>query len=106
MKKLLVNGIILTGALIGWSCGPSEQPKAIETPPSDAARTAEVLKAPVLPHTITDVEIGRKTVCVVMNTGFTVNKNTPAAEYKGNVYYFCCGKCPEEFKANPEKYAK
>jgi len=24
--------------------------------------------------------------------------------YKGKTYYFCCSECPEEFKANPEKY--
>jgi YHS domain-containing protein len=28
------------------------------------------------------------------------------ADYKGNRYFFCCGGCPEAFKAHPEKYAK
>lgn len=26
------------------------------------------------------------------------------ADYKGRRYFFCCGGCPAEFKANPEKY--
>ncbi|MBI5778425.1 MAG: YHS domain-containing protein [Planctomycetes bacterium] len=41
-----------------------------------------------------------------MGTEVTVTKNTLSAEYKGKVYYFCCGDCPGPFKANPEKYAK
>lgn len=28
------------------------------------------------------------------------------ADYKGKRYFFCCGGCPGEFKANPAKYAK
>ncbi len=28
------------------------------------------------------------------------------ADYKGRRYFFCCGGCPEMFKANPEKYKK
>jgi len=28
------------------------------------------------------------------------------ADYKGNRYYFCCGGCPAQFKANPAKYSK
>lgn len=26
------------------------------------------------------------------------------ADYKGRRYFFCCGGCPSQFKANPEKY--
>jgi YHS domain-containing protein len=33
-------------------------------------------------------------------------KNKMYADYKGNRYYFCCGGCPDKFKANPAKYAK
>jgi len=60
----------------------------------------------VNPHTITDAEIGLKTKCPVMGTEVTVAKDTLASEYKGKVYYFCCGGCPEEFAKNPEKYAQ
>ena len=28
------------------------------------------------------------------------------ADYKGRRYFFCCAGCPEDFKANPAKYAK
>jgi YHS domain-containing protein len=47
--------------------------------------------------------------CSVM-TGRTVNvKEATAkkmfADYKGNRYFFCCGGCPSQFKADPAKYA-
>lgn len=28
------------------------------------------------------------------------------ADFKGNRYFFCCDGCPQEFKANPAKFAK
>ena len=100
MKKLLVNGIVLTGMIIGWGC------EKAPAPTTDTSKTAEAVKIPVLPHTITDAEVGKKAVCPVMGTEITVTKNTLSAEYKGKIYYFCCGDCPGPFKANPEKYAK
>ena len=27
------------------------------------------------------------------------------ADFKGNRYFFCCGGCPETFKADPKKFA-
>lgn len=58
-------------------------------------------KTPKTPKTIT---------CAVM-TGNKVNiaaatKAHKYQDYKGNRYFFCCGGCPAEFKANPAKYAK
>jgi len=35
----------------------------------------------------------------------TATKNHMYADYKGNRYFFCCGGCPETFKAHPDKYA-
>ncbi|MFI5385333.1 MAG: hypothetical protein ACHQ50_04345 [Fimbriimonadales bacterium] len=28
------------------------------------------------------------------------------ADYKGNRYFFCCGGCPQQFKANPKHFEK
>ncbi len=38
--------------------------------------------------------------------GMTVNPTTAKhrVELKGQSHYFCCGRCAEKFKANPEKY--
>jgi YHS domain-containing protein len=33
-------------------------------------------------------------------------KNKMYADYKGKRYFFCCGGCPDAFKANPAKFAK
>ena len=43
--------------------------------------------------------------------GITINvadatKGHMYADYKGRRYFFCCNGCPQEFKANPAKYAK
>ena len=46
-------------------------------------------------------------ICPVMKV--PVNKSTAEAkglvrEYKGKMYYFCCGRCPPKFDKNPEVY--
>ncbi len=84
----------------------TEHHAAVAVSPT-ATATVEVtgeVKPAVLPHTITDAEVGLSAVCPVMKTPVTVNKNTLSAEYKGQVYYFCCGDCPGQFKDNPEKF--
>lgn len=78
----------------------------VPAPITDTAKTAEAVKSPVMPHIITDAEVGQSAVCPVMGTTITVTKDTLSAEYKGKVYYFCCSGCPDEFKANPDKFAK
>jgi YHS domain-containing protein len=49
-------------------------------------------------------EIGKESVCPVMDTKFKVSGSTTAAEYKGKTYFFCCDGCPKSFKDNPKKY--
>ncbi|PIS47748.1 MAG: hypothetical protein COT17_01875 [Elusimicrobia bacterium CG08_land_8_20_14_0_20_51_18] len=48
--------------------------------------------------------LGNKLICPVMREEFNVNKETPKAEYKGKVYFFCCPACVEKFNKEPEKY--
>jgi YHS domain-containing protein len=52
-----------------------------------------------------------KTISCAVMSGNKVDiakatKSHSYADYKGNRYFFCCGGCPAEFKANPAKYAK
>jgi YHS domain-containing protein len=54
----------------------------------------------------TESEIGKSEICSVMNSKFTVTKSTPVIDYKEKSYYFCCDPCVEQFKKNPDKYAK
>jgi YHS domain-containing protein len=44
--------------------------------------------------------------CPVMGTKMKIADAHSSYEYKGKTYYFCCGGCPDQFKANPEKYIK
>ena len=99
MKKLLIGGIVLTGMIIGWGCEKAPGPT------TDTSKTAEAIKIPALPHAITDAEVRKPAKCPVTGDEFIVNKFTPALEYKGKVYFFCCADCPVEFKKNPDKYA-
>lgn len=46
-------------------------------------------------------------LCPVMNKVIKSEKDAVSfQDYKGVRYYFCCGECPEKFKADPEKYIK
>ncbi len=51
-----------------------------------------------------------KVKCPVMTTNnvdiASATKAKMFADYKGRRYFFCCGGCPEAFKANPAKFAK
>jgi len=51
-------------------------------------------------HKITDEEIGEKATCPVMKRSFTVSKDTPAIEFQGKTYYFCCPGCIGKFMAS------
>lgn len=62
-------------------------------------------KAKVTAYKATKEEIGKETVCPVTGDKFKVAAGTPAASYKGKIYYFCCSDCEKSFRANPEKYA-
>ncbi|MFN3649676.1 MAG: YHS domain-containing protein [Armatimonadota bacterium] len=48
--------------------------------------------------------------CAVMTSGVVdIMKATETkmyADHEGNRYYFCCAGCPDEFKADPAKFAQ
>jgi len=44
--------------------------------------------------------------CPVMGKKMKKKDAYASMEYKGKMYYFCCASCVDEFKKNPEKYAK
>jgi YHS domain-containing protein len=51
-------------------------------------------------HKITAEELGKKATCPVTKENFTISKNTPAIEIKGEIYYFCCPGCIDKFMAS------
>lgn len=44
-------------------------------------------------------------LCPVSGTAVPNGKEVGKAVYKGVEYHFCCAGCPDEFHANPAKYA-
>ena len=53
----------------------------------------------------------KKTItCAVMSSNKVniadATKKGSFADYKGRRYFFCCGGCPDAFKADPAKFAK
>ena len=50
-----------------------------------------------------EAKAGSQTTCPVM--GRNISKNIHE-DYKGKRVYFCCGGCPDTFKADPEKFMK
>lgn len=49
-------------------------------------------------------KMAEKTVCTVCEMSVEMEKAPFKREYKGRSYYFCCPKCEQAFKANPEEY--
>jgi YHS domain-containing protein len=50
-----------------------------------------------LEHKITAEELGRKATCPVTRESFTISKDTPAIDFKGETCYFCCPGCIKKF---------
>jgi len=67
--------------------------------------TGNILAEDLSTRKPTESEIGKTVTCPVMDSKFEVTKNTPVIDYKGKSYYFCCGPCVKNFKANPDNYA-
>lgn len=76
-----IGSLVVTGAFAGQNA----KPKA-------PAKTPTKIKCAV--QTGNDVNIAEAT------------KHHMYADYKGNRYFFCCDGCPQQFKANPAKFAK
>ena len=65
--------------------------------------------APAKKSEFTDIKIsasmyGKPAACPVTGVKFKISGSTPAIKHKGKTYYFCCSKCPSEFRSNPGKY--
>jgi len=58
------------------------------------------LKLSYTEHKITDEELGEKATCPVMKRSFKITKDTPAIEFQGTTYYFCCPGCIGKFMAS------
>jgi len=55
-------------------------------------------------HRIDQEELGVKTVCPICGMEITISAQTPALEYKGQIYYFCTEDEKDQFMKDPEKF--
>lgn len=122
IKNLWLIAILaVLGAVALWGCSKTENKPTDTTPPSDStSSTTQEKPAP-------DANVGGATahagdttaepiaftndkgqiVCPVMGTVIeSKDKAVGYQDYEGVRYYFCCDGCPEQFKKDPEKYAK
>lgn len=51
-------------------------------------------------HKITNEELGKEATCPVTKKNFKISKETPAIDFQGKTYYFCCPGCINKFKAS------
>ncbi|MBI5502792.1 MAG: hypothetical protein HY907_21280 [Deltaproteobacteria bacterium] len=75
------------------------------TPPAGAGASAATQTPAV--RTAKDLapeRLGQQATCPVTGDTFTVMDETPAVEYQGTVYLFCCAACPPRFLADPQRF--
>jgi Cu+-exporting ATPase len=107
MARLPAFAAILVLALALAACAPQPEPAAAEqkasTPEGQAAQQAADWPTDVAIHR----DASGAVVCPVMNTAIKAPGDAVGhQDYEGKRYYFCCGGCPQAFKAEPAKYAK
>jgi len=100
MTKLSILAIaaMAIGGLIAGCSAPAETP---ETPKTEPITKAE-------DNTATPVAFSNdkgEALCPVMGDVVADTASAKYQDYEGKRYYFCCGDCPEKFKADPAKYA-
>lgn len=93
-KGDILEKIPKVGVISAKAAGASGKTAAVEKPEP----------ASVLPHKIGKKELGRTAVCPVTGERLKTAAATPAAEYNGRIYYFCCPPCYGHFTEDPEKY--
>lgn len=95
-KSNLVIVTFVAAALIAVGCASNTEAEQTASP----AQTQEAK-----PVAFTNDE--GKLICPVMGTPIeSEEKAVGYADHDGKRYYFCCDGCPEQFKADPAKYAE
>jgi YHS domain-containing protein len=80
------------GEKMPFSKNPEKYVSAEESPDS--------LKLSYTEHKITDAELGKDATCPVTKKSFKISKETPAIDFQGKIYYFCCPGCIDKFMAS------
>jgi YHS domain-containing protein len=107
MKNNKLNNIVTVGGfalalLFVTGCAPKDAPAADATPTKTEVSTPVPTESTPAAFTNAKGEI----VCPVMGTVIaSADKAVGHQDYEGKRYYFCCDGCPDQFKADPAKYA-
>lgn len=100
--NLFVPVILVAMAALGLSACSSEGSGTEPAAPS----TTQTSPAPATEPAAFTNEKG-ELMCPVMKTVIKSKEDAVGfADHDGVRYYFCCDGCPEQFKADPSKYAK
>jgi YHS domain-containing protein len=92
---IIISTIILVSSItIAQEKPEKDNDQSAENTTSETTEVSEEAKT----------EVAWNKVCPV--EGGPVEDDTPAVEYNGKLYGFCCPGCDTEFAENPEKYAK
>lgn len=59
--------------------------------------TTGTISANYVEHKITKEELGKEATCPVTKESFKITKKTPAIDFQGKTYYFCCPGCINKF---------
>lgn len=108
MKRLLialVGAAFLAGSVLLAGCATDTESEEVDTSDSATGITPDsgTLEGEVIPVAFTD-EAGQ-IVCPVMGTLIeSAEKAMDHEDFNDKRYYFCCGECPEKFRADPEMY--
>ncbi|MBX3117447.1 MAG: YHS domain-containing protein [Fimbriimonadaceae bacterium] len=98
-NKLTIIGLITLFAVFIVGCSqPADTPS-----PAKGEDSAASTPVPSTPAAFTNDK--GQILCPVMGT--VVEDKSKAVgyqDYNGKRYYFCCGSCPDEFKADPAKF--
>lgn len=85
-----------------YFCGAGEKMPFSKNPEKyvSAEESTDSLKISYTEHKIIDEELGKEAICPVTKKSFKISKDTPAIDFQGKTYYFCCPGCLDKFMAS------
>ena len=86
-----------------YFCGAGEKKAFSKTPEKYATQESTdslTTATSYVEHKIADEELGKEATCPVTKKSFKISKETPAIDFQGETYYFCCPGCINKFMAS------
>ena len=86
-----------------YFCGAGEKKAFSKTPEKYATQESTdslTTATSYVEHKIADEELGKEATCPVTKKSFKISKETPAIDFQGETYYFCCPGCSNKFMAS------